>query len=79
MSESMVKELVKYFWKSISNMSWEDWCSTSSSDWEDICTGAILDLGLTNYIDEVYECFDQWSEGIDETSFFDFTTTKEDN
>lgn len=69
MSESMVKELVKYFWKSISKMSWEDWCSTSSSDWEGICVGAILDLDLTNYIDEVYECFDQWYEGIDETSF----------
>jgi hypothetical protein len=50
-------------------MSWDEWCSTSSSDWEGMCVGAILELDLTYCTDEVYDIFDEWYEGIDETYF----------
>ena len=72
MNDEMIDKLITYFWESISEMSWEDWKSTSSSDWEGIVVGAILELGLTNYIDEVYDLFYEWSDGLEEDSFIEF-------
>lgn len=69
LDEKKVEEVVEYFNDYISNMSWEEWCSTSSSDWEGLVTSTIIELQLTDSIDEVYEIFDEWSEGIDETYF----------
>jgi hypothetical protein len=69
LDEKKVEEVVEYFNNYISNMSWEEWCSTSSSDWEGMCVGAILELDLTYCTDEVYDIFDEWYEGIDETYF----------
>ena len=72
MNDEMIDKLITFFWESISEMSWEDWKSTSSSDWEGIVVGAILELGLTNYIDEVYDLFYEWSDGLEEDSFIEF-------
>lgn len=69
LDEKKVEEVVEYFNDYISKTSWDEWCSTSSSDWEGMCVGAIIELNLTNYIDEVYDIFDEWYEGIDETYF----------
>lgn len=74
MTDEMIDKLISYFQESISNMSWEDWKSTSSSDWEGIAVGAILDLDLTSYIDEVYDLFYKWSDGLEEDSFFEFNS-----
>jgi hypothetical protein len=69
LSEKKVEEIVEYFNDYISNMSWDEWCSTSSSDWEDMCVGVIFELDLTHCTDEVYEIFDEWYEGVDESYF----------
>jgi hypothetical protein len=69
LDEKKVEEVVEYFNDYISKMSWEEWCSTSSSDWEGLVVSTIIELQLTDYIDEVYDIFDEWSEGIDETYF----------
>ena len=60
LDEKKVEEVVEYFNDYISKTSWDEWCSTSSSDWEGMCVWAIIELNLTNYIDEVYDIFDEW-------------------
>ena len=72
MNDEMIDKLITFFWESISEMTWEEWKSTSSSDWEGIVVGAILELGLTDYIDEVYDTFYEWSDGLEEDSFIEF-------
>lgn len=72
MNDFQIKKVVEYFNNYISKMSWEEWCNTSSSDWEGMCVGAILDLDLTSYVDEVYDIFDKWYEGIEEEAFVNF-------
>ena len=74
MTDFIRDELIEYFQDSISDMTWEDWKAMSSSDWEGIVVGAILDLNLTSYIDEVYDLFWEWSEGLEEDSFFEFNS-----
>jgi hypothetical protein len=69
LSKKKVEQVVEYFNDYISNMSWEEWCGTCSSDWEGMCCGAIFELNLTNHTDEVYDIFDEWYEGIDESHF----------
>jgi hypothetical protein len=76
MNDELIDKLLTYFWDSISEMSWEEWKATSSSDWEGIVVGAILELGLTDYIDEVYDLFYEWSDGLEEDSFFEFNSLK---
>jgi len=76
MNEELRDRLIKYFQDSISEMSWEEWKATSSSDWEGIVVGAILELGLTDYINEVYDLFYEWSDGLEEDSFFEFNSLK---
>jgi hypothetical protein len=76
MNDKLIDKLLTYFWDSISEMSWEEWKATSSSDWEGIVVGAILELGLTDYIDEVYDLFYEWSDGLEEDSFFEFNSLK---
>ena len=76
MNDELIDKLLTYFWDSISEMSWEEWKATSSSDWEGIVVGAILELGLTDYIDEVYDIFYEWSDGLEEDSFFEFNSLK---
>lgn len=72
MTDFIRDELIEYFQDSISDMTWEDWKATSSSDWEGIVVGAILELGLTDCIDEVYDLFWEWSEGLEEDAFYNF-------
>lgn len=76
MNDELIDKLLTYFWDSISEMSWEEWKATSSSDWEGIVVGAILELGLTDYINEVYDLFYEWSDGLEEDSFFEFNSLK---
>ena len=76
MNEVLRDKLIKYFQESISGMSWEDFKEMGSSDLEGIVVGAILDLNLTSYIDEVYDLFWEWSEGLEEDSFFEFDSLK---
>lgn len=69
LDEKTVEKIIEYFDDYISNMSWDEWCSTPLSDWDELVTSTIIDLQLTNYIDEVYDIFNEWIEGIDETYF----------
>ncbi len=74
MNEELRDKLIKYFQESVSGMSWEDFKEMGSSDWEGIVVGAIIDLNLTSYIDEVYDLFWEWSEGLEEDSFLEFNS-----
>lgn len=69
LDEKKVEEIVDYFNDYISDRSWEEWRGTCSSDWEGMCVGVIIDLSLTDHVEEVYDIFDEWYEGIDETYF----------
>ena len=70
LSDSVIEKLVNYFWDDISEMSYDGWCGTSSGDKESVVPYAIVDLGLENVdIDEVYELFWEWAEGLEPEDF----------
>ena len=73
MNDTVVDKILTYFWDKISDLSWEEWKETSSSDWEKIIVGTILEFGLFDYIDEVYDLFFEWSDGLTKESFDEFT------
>lgn len=73
LNENVVEKLVSKFWEKISNMSWDDWCSMSSKEKEEIVPEVFSELDdLTLDIEEVYEVFEDWESGLDESSFDDF-------
>jgi hypothetical protein len=79
LSDSVIEKLVNYFWDDISEMSYDDWCGTSSGDKESVVPYAIVDLGLEGVdIDEVYDLFWEWAEGLDEESFSGYEDEEED-
>lgn len=70
---NIVREgLIDYFYKSISEMSWDVWCDTSSTDKERIAVDAMVELGLSEDVEEVFDLFWEWADGLEEDSFFDF-------
>ena len=73
LNETQVEMLVSKFWEGIENLSWEDWCELSSSEKEEIVVDVLADLNdMTLDTDEVYEVFEDWSSGLEESSFVDF-------
>ena len=73
LNENVVEKLVSKFWEKISDMSWDDWCSMSSKEKEEIVPEVFSELNdLTLDIEEVYEVFEDWESGLEESSFVDF-------
>ena len=73
LNEVMIEKLVDKFWDGVRDLSWDEWCSMSSKDKEEIVVDVISELNdITLDVDEVYECFWDWAEGLEESSFFDF-------
>ena len=73
LNENVVEKLVSKFWEKISDMSWDEWCSMSSKEKEEIVTEVFSELDdLTLDIEEVYEVFEDWESGLEESSFVDF-------
>ena len=73
LNESIIEKLVSKFWEKISDMSWDEWCSMSSKEKEEIVPEVFSELDdLTLDIEEVYEVFEDWESGLDESSFVDF-------
>ena len=70
---NIVREgLIDYFYKSISEMSWDVWCDTSTTDKERIAVDAMVELGLSEDIEEVFDLFWEWADGLEEDAFFNF-------
>lgn len=61
--------LIDLFWEGIADTPWDVWCDTSSGDKERIVPDAIVELGIDVDIDEAYDLFWEWAEGLDEDSF----------
>jgi hypothetical protein len=61
--------LIDLFWEGIADTPWDVWCDTSSGDKERIVPDAIVELGINVDIDEAYDLFWEWAEGLDEDSF----------
>ena len=73
LDEVKVEKIINMFWEEISDMSWDDWCDTSTTDKERIVVDVYVRLdNPTLDIDEVYEIFWDWANGLDESSFVDF-------
>ena len=64
--------LIDYFYKSISEMSWDVWCDTSTTDKERIAVDAMVELGLSEDIEEVFDLFWEWADGLEEDAFVSF-------
>jgi hypothetical protein len=77
LSDSVIEKLVDGFWNGIEGYSWDDWCSMSSKDKEEIVPDVILELGMEVDIDEVYDLFWEWAEGLDKESFGEYEDEEE--
>lgn len=62
-------KLINLFWDDIADTSWDVWCDTSSRDKERIVPAAIVELGINVDIDEAYDLFWEWADGLEEDSF----------
>lgn len=79
MTDELIDKLLTYFWESIEGMQWDVWCDTSSTDKERIAVKAVVELGLTDRIDEVYDLFWEWADGLEEDSFLEFNSLEDEN
>jgi hypothetical protein len=69
MNEFTKSKLIDLFWEGIADTPWDVWCDTSSGDKERIVPAAVVELGIDVDIDEAYDLFWEWAEGLDEDSF----------
>lgn len=69
-------KLIDLFWEGIADTPWDVWCDTSSGDKERIVPDAIVELGVDVDIDEAYDLFWEWADGLDEDSFRPVESTK---
>ena len=72
MNTEIKVNLIDLFYEFIKDWTWSDWCSTSSKDKEVIVVDAIMELGASVVVGEVYDLFYEWSSGLDESSFEDY-------
>lgn len=73
LDEVKVEKIINMFWEEITDVTWDVWCDTSTTDKERIAVDVYAKLDdLTLDIDEVYEIFWDWANGLDESSFVDF-------
>jgi len=71
MTEQIRDRLIDLFWAGLQGWTYDSWESASSSEKEDIVTAAIVELGdfAAADIDEVYDLFWEWADGLDRTAF----------
>ena len=69
MNEFTRSRLIDLFWEGIADTPWDVWCDTSSRDKERIVPDAIVELGVNVDIDEAYDLFWEWADGLEEDSF----------
>ncbi len=79
MNEVTRDKLIDFFWESIKGMQWDVWCDTSTADKERIAVDAIVELGLSEDVNEVYDLFWEWADGLEEDSFFEFDSLNDEN
>lgn len=69
MNEFTKSRLVDLFWEDLANWSWESWQSAGAEDKETIVTDAIIELGIDIDINDAYDLFWEWADGLDENAF----------
>jgi hypothetical protein len=71
MSYSSCERLIKSFWDYLSGWSWEEWEAAGSAEKEEIVTNALADLGpgADFDIEEAYDLFYEWAEGLTKDGF----------
>lgn len=69
MNENTRDMLLDYFWDELTGWDYESWQSASSKDKEEIVVGALADLGPSIDVEEAYDLFWEWADGLDKDSF----------
>jgi hypothetical protein len=69
MNEFTRSRLIDLFWDGLTNWDWESWQSAGAEDKETIVTDAIIELGIDIDINEAYDLFWEWADGLDENAF----------
>jgi hypothetical protein len=65
-----LERICKRFNKELENWSYESWLSSSSSEREEIVQSVLDDEDFGMFTEEeLYEVFEDWSSGVDETYF----------
>jgi hypothetical protein len=77
LTETQVEKIIDLFWEEITDVSWDVWCDTSSTDKERIVPDVLFRLkDPTIDINEVYDLFWDWVEGLEPE---DFSEDEEDD
>ena len=73
------EQLIKLFREYLSSWSWEEWEAAGAADKEEIVTNAVAEFGpyLPFDIDEAYELFYNWIEGLNRENFEDAVAFQE--
>lgn len=69
MNDVVRDQLISYFRDELNGWDWESWQSAGASDKEEIVVGAIAELGINVDIDEAYNLFWEWADGLDRDAF----------
>ena len=71
MSYNSCEKLIKLFWDYVSDWSWEEWEAAGAAEKEEIVTNALAELGpYSDFdIDEAYDLFWEWAEGLTKDGF----------
>jgi hypothetical protein len=65
-----LERICKRFNEELKNWSYESWISSSSSEKEEIVQSVLDDFEFGMFTEEeLYEVFEDWSSGVDETYF----------
>ena len=65
-----LERICRRFNEELKNWSYESWINSSSSEKEEIVQSVLNDFDFGMFTDEeLYEVFEDWSSGIDETYF----------
>ena len=65
-----LEKICKRFNEELKNWSYESWLSSSSSEREELVQSVLEDEDFGMFTDEeLYEVFEDWSSGVDETYF----------
>lgn len=79
MTKNIKEKFIDFFWKSIKDVRWDVWCDTSTTDKERIAAAAAVELGFSEDINEVYDLFWEWANGLEKDSFLEFEFEFNDN
>jgi hypothetical protein len=69
MNEAIRDQLIGYFQDELNHWDWESWQSAGAGDKEEVVASAIAELGINVDIDDAYELFWEWADGLEEEAF----------